>query len=75
MLLRDRSQWSNSANAGVGEYDIDTPLHLDGVVKPIQVGQFGNVSLNAGHVAPDGLHSLVEFLLATARDKDIRTLS
>ena len=26
MLLRDLSQWSEFSNAGVGKYDIDSPL-------------------------------------------------
>src|SRR5882724_5073254 len=50
------------------------PFTLDGLVKTIKVGQFGNVSLNAGNVAADCLHGLVEFFLAAARDEDIRTL-
>src|ERR1700730_1613543 len=75
MLFGDGSKGNKFANAGVGEDNIDSPLHLrDGLVKTIKVGHFGNVSLNAENVAADCLHGLVEFFLAAARDKDIRTL-
>src|SRR5258708_11004279 len=62
-------------NAGVGENDIDSPLRLtDRLVKTIQVGQFGDVSLNARHVAADCRHGLIEFLLAARHDEDVGTL-
>src|ERR1700688_4437921 len=75
MLFGDGAKGNKFANAGVGENDIDSPLHLsDGLVKTIKVGQFGNVSLNSRNVGTDCLHRLVEFLLAAARDEDIGTL-
>src|SRR4029077_5358215 len=75
MLFGDGPKGNKFANAGVGENNIDSPLHLsDGLVETIEVGQFGNVSLNTRNVAADCLHSLVEFLLATACDENIRTL-
>src|SRR6267143_644866 len=75
MLFGDGPEWNKFANAGVGENNIDSSLHLsDGLVKTIKVGQFGNVPLNARNVAADCLHGLVEFLLSAARDEDIRTL-
>src|ERR1700730_6620709 len=74
MLLRDLSQGSKFSDAGVGENDIDSPLRLDGLIKTVKVGQFGNVSLNASNVATDCFHGLVEFLLTTARDEDVGTL-
>src|SRR6266404_537282 len=74
MLFRNASQGSKFGNAGVRENDIDPPLHPDGLIETIKVGQLGNVSLNAGHVAADCLHGFVELLLATACDEDIGTL-
>src|SRR6202140_2805418 len=75
MLFGDGPERNKFANAGVGENNIDSPLHLgDGLVETVKVGQFGNVSLNARNVAADCLYGLVEFLLATARNEDIRTL-
>src|ERR1700681_4403448 len=75
MLFGDGPKGNKFANAGVGENDIDSPLHLrDGFVKTIKVSQLGNVSLNSGNVGADCLHGLVEFLLAAARDEDIGTL-
>src|SRR5258707_7169975 len=75
MLFGDGPKGNKFANTGVGENNIDSPLHLgDGLVKTIKVGQFGNVSLNARNVAADRLHGLVKFLRATVRDEDIGTL-
>src|ERR1700730_16160233 len=75
MLFGDGSQRNEFANAGVGENNIDSPLHLrDDLVKTIKVGHFGNVSLNSGNVGADCLHGLVELLLAAARDEDIGAL-
>src|SRR6266849_9469141 len=75
MLFGDCPEGNKFANASVGENNIDSPLYLrDGLVETIKVVQFGNVSLNARNVAADCLYGLVEFLLATARDKDICTL-
>src|SRR5258706_5845490 len=74
MLLGDGPKGNKFANAGVGENNIDSPLHLrDGLVKTIKVSQLGNVSLNSRSVGADGPHGLVEFLLAPARDEDIGT--
>src|ERR1700674_1511003 len=56
MLLGDNPKGNKFANAGVGENNIDSPLRVrDGLVETIKVGQFGNVSLNAGNVAADCL--------------------
>src|SRR6267378_3735830 len=75
MLFGDGPKRNKFANAGIGKNNIDSLLHpSDSLVKTIKVGQFGNVPLNAGNVAADCLHGLVEFLLAAARDEDIRTL-
>src|SRR3977135_3933353 len=75
MLFGDSPKGNKFAHAGVGENNIDSALHLsDGFVKTIKVSQLGNVSLNSRNVGADGLHGLVEFLLAAARDEDIGTL-
>src|SRR6202790_1816470 len=76
MVFGDGPKGNKFAHAGVGENNIDSPLHLgDGLVKTIKVGEVGNVSLNSRNVAADCLHGLVEFLLAAARNEDIGTLS
>src|ERR1700747_3846231 len=75
MLFGDGPKGNKFAKAGVGENNIDSPLHLgDGLVKTIKVGQFGDVSLNSTNVGADCLHGLVKFLLAAAHDEDIGTL-
>src|SRR5260370_21440557 len=75
MLFGDCPKGNKFANAGVGENNINSPLHLrDGLVKTVKVSQLGNVSLNSRNVRVDCLDGLVEFLLAAARDEDIGTL-
>src|SRR5258706_15852843 len=75
MLFGDCPKGNKFANAGVGENNIDSSLHLgDGLVKTIKVSQLGYVSLNARNIAADCLYGLVKFLLAAARDEDIGTL-
>src|SRR6516164_4187370 len=75
MLFGDGPKGDKFANAGVGENNIDSSLHLsDRLVKTIKVSQLGNVPLNARNVGADGLHGLFEFLLASARNEDIGIL-
>src|SRR3989454_11474238 len=75
MLFGDGPKGNKFADAGVGENNIDSPLHpKDGLVKAIKVSQLSNVSLNSRNVGANCLHGLVEFLLAAARDEDIGTL-
>src|SRR5579862_6774113 len=75
MLFGDGPKRNKFANAGVGKNNIDSPLQLrDGLVKTVKVSQSGNVSLNSRNVGANGLHGLVEFLLATAGNEDISTL-
>src|SRR5271168_1784478 len=75
MLFGDGLKGNEFAHAGISENNVDSPLHLgDGLVKTIKVGQLGDVALNSRNVGADCLHSLVEFLLATARYEDIGTL-
>src|SRR5258708_36601055 len=75
MLLGDGPKGNKFANAGVGENNIDSPLHIrGGIVKTIKVSKLGNISLNSRNVGANCLHGLVEFLLPAARDEDIGTL-
>src|SRR6202041_3579995 len=46
----------------------------DSLVKTIEISQLGNIPLDSRNVAADGLHGLVECLLAAARDEDIGAL-
>jgi hypothetical protein len=72
VLFGDSAKGNKFANTGVGEDNVDSPLHLrDGLVKAIKVSQLGDVSLNSRTVGADCPYGLVEFLLATARDKDL----
>src|SRR5271163_2888865 len=75
MLFRDGPKGNKFADASVGENNVKSPLYLgDRLVKTIEIGQLGNVSLNSRNVGADCLHGLVEFLLAATRDEDIGTL-
>src|SRR5260221_9893898 len=72
MLFGHFTEGNKFPNAGVGENDIDSPIRLtDCLVKTIQIGQFGDVPLNAVHVHADCLNGLVELFLAAARDENI----
>src|SRR4030095_13517417 len=69
------SKRNRFGNVGVGENNIDSPLHFeDCVVKTIKVGEFGNVALNARNIVADYLHGLVKFLLPTAGDENVGAL-
>src|SRR5258706_14625502 len=75
MLFGDGPKGNKFAKAGVGENNIDSPLHLrDGLVKTIKVSQLGDVSLNSRNVRANCPHGLVEFLLAAARNEDVGAL-
>src|ERR1700691_1419435 len=70
MLLSDFAERSKFRNAGIGENDVKFSLCFDGLIKAIEVGQFCNVSLNAGNVVADRLYGRVELFLTAARDED-----
>src|ERR1700722_14091335 len=75
MLFGKGSKGNEFAHTSISENDVDSPLGLgDGLVETIKVGQLGDVALNARNVGANCLYGLVEFLLATARYKDIGTL-
>src|SRR5258708_13497193 len=75
MLLSDFAEGSKFSNAGVGKNDIDSSLSLDGLVETIEVGQSGNVSLNASDVVADRLHGHGELFLTAASNEDVGTFS
>jgi len=76
MFFGDGAKGNKFGNTSVGENNVDSPLYLgDGLVKTIKVSQFGNVSLNSRNVGADGLHGLIEFLLAATGDEDVGALS
>src|SRR5260370_28550297 len=74
MLLSDFVERNKFRNAGIGEDDVKFALFFDGLIQTIEVGQFGNVSLNASDVAADRLYGRVELFLTTARDHDVGPL-
>src|SRR5579859_4751859 len=54
MLFGNGPEGNKFANAGVGENNIDLPLHLsDRVIEAIKISQIGNVSLYARNVTAD----------------------
>jgi hypothetical protein len=58
MLFGDGPKGNKFADPGIGENNIDSPLHVgDGLVKTIKVSQLGNVSLNSRNVDADCLPS------------------
>src|SRR5260370_42349242 len=75
MLLRDARQGRKFSETSISKNEIDSSLCLDGLVETIKIGQFGNISLNAGNIAADRLHGLIEFILRTPRAYDVSPLS
>src|ERR1700723_200721 len=75
MLLRHGSERNKFPDAGIGENNIDSPLHPgDRLVETIEVRQLGNVPLNSGDVGSDCLDRFVQFLLAAPSDENVSTL-
>ena len=75
MLLSDFAESSKFSDAGVRENDVKCPFRFDCLIKTIEIGQSGNVSLNTGDATADRLHGRVELLLTAASNEDICTLS
>jgi hypothetical protein len=68
--LGDLAERGGLAHAGAGPQHIEAAhLPLDGVVQAVQVT---GVALDAGDVAADLLHGLVQGILAAAGDEDVR---
>lgn len=42
--------------------------------KPVQIGEFGDIALNAGDILSNLLHRLIKFGLSAPGDEDIRAL-
>src|SRR4051812_23683112 len=75
LLLGDLAERCGLAPAGAGPQQVEAPLlALDGVEQAVQVAQIGGVALDAGDVAADLLHCLVQGVLAAAGDEDVRAL-
>ncbi len=55
MLLADRAEGDEFADARVGEDDVDASFLLPDLrVDPVQVGEVGDVSLDGGGAGADG---------------------
>src|SRR5271154_4950964 len=67
MFLRETCQGSKFPGAGIGDQDVNFSLRLHSLVEAIEVLQFRDIPPNAGDVAADRLHSLVELHLAAPR--------
>src|SRR5271168_1293786 len=72
MIFGDFAQGKELTESGIGEEHVDsTAAGLDGLVKTIEIREFGDVPLNTGDVLSDKLHGLIEFLLTSARDEHV----
>src|ERR1700686_219525 len=74
MRLCDLFQQGKFGHSSVSKEHINAPPLTHGFVEAIEVGQVGNVALNASNIASDCIHSLVKFLLAAPRDENVGTL-
>jgi hypothetical protein len=75
VVLGELAERGGLAHAGAGPQHVEAAhLPLDGVVQAVQVVQVGGVALDAGDVAADLLHGLVQGVPAAAGDEDVRSL-
>ena len=72
MLLRDRSKGDHPSAAGVGERNVNPALLLlHRGVRPIEICQLRDVTLNAGDILADLSDRDIELALTAAGDEDM----
>ena len=70
MFLRDRSELQELTSASIGKQYINLRmLLLDRIVKPVDIGEIGRVTLHAGHIATNCLYSGIERFLPATRNE------
>src|SRR5580658_3053867 len=75
MLFRYGAERSKGAAPGIGDQDINVSFLFSYLsIQTIQIGQIGDVALNAGDIAADFPDGLFQFILAAARDENIGAL-
>src|SRR6266702_451291 len=76
MLFGDFPQRGQLRRAGISKQDVDaTLLRFDSQVQPVQIGEFGDITLNAGNVFADLPHCGIEFRLTASGNEDICAFS
>src|SRR3979490_525383 len=75
MRFGDLLQRGKFSHSSVGKEHINSPPLTYGFVEAIEVGQVGNVALNASNIASNCIHSVVKFLLAATGDENIGAIS
>lgn len=72
MLLRYCAERSKGAAPGIGDQDVNVSfLFFYLSIQTIEIGQIGDVALNAGEIAADFPDGLVQFVLAAACNENI----
>src|SRR5580698_3280160 len=72
MLFRYCAEGSKGAAPGIGDQDVNVSFLIFYLsIQTIEIGQIGDVALNAGDIAADFPDGLVQFVLAAARNKNI----
>lgn len=75
MVLGDLAEGDHFAAARIGEQHIDLcVLLLDGVIKPVDIGEISHVAPHRSDPAADLLHGGIQCLLPAAGDKYRSTL-
>jgi hypothetical protein len=73
MVFGDVLQWQKVAATRIGKQDIDDARLLpDDIVKPVEIGQVGDVASHASDVAANFADRGVKFRLPAACDEDAR---
>ena len=63
MLFRYRAEWSKAAAPGIGDQDVNVSfLFFYLSIQTIEIGQIGDVALNAGDIAADFPDGLFQFM-------------
>ncbi|SPF34315.1 hypothetical protein SBA4_1480009 [Candidatus Sulfopaludibacter sp. SbA4] len=72
VLFRNSAERRKAPSPRIGDEDINVPFLLFHLfIQAIKIGQVGDVTLNAGDVAPYFLDGLIQFFLAAASNENI----
>jgi hypothetical protein len=75
VLLADRPERGDGADAGVGEQDVEAAVPLlHRVEQPVEVREVRDVAPHAGDVRADPSYRFIELRLPAARDEDVGPL-
>ena len=75
IFLRELLELRERCHTGVREEDIEArAVAFDRCEQPLEIGGLRDVAGDGGHVAADRGHGLVQLVLSTSGDEDVRPL-